>query len=187
MSERLNRQWRLIFLGMLSVVLSSCGSVPDGDDYLTHNPSFNLTEFFSGEVFAWGLVQNRSGKVVQRFRVQIQGEMQNKQLVLNERFFYDLGEGPEQRIWYLTPQSATRWTGKASDIIGHAEGILFGNALNWRYQMDLPVGERTFRVHFDDWMWAMDKNTLFNRTKIKKFGFTVAEVTIFMQKNHLSN
>ena len=48
--------------------------------------------------------------------------------------------------------------------------------------MDLPVGDNEYRVQFDDWMWAMDENTLMNRSDIKKFGLVMAEVTIFMQK-----
>jgi hypothetical protein len=48
--------------------------------------------------------------------------------------------------------------------------------------MDLPVGESSYRVKFEDWMWAFDENTLMNRSYIRKFGITFAEVTLFMQR-----
>jgi hypothetical protein len=48
--------------------------------------------------------------------------------------------------------------------------------------MDVPVGDSKYRLRFDDWMWAMNDGVLMNRSYMKKFGITVAEVTIFMQK-----
>ncbi|MEQ8493191.1 MAG: DUF3833 family protein, partial [Gammaproteobacteria bacterium] len=41
---------------------------------------------------------------------------------------------------------------------------------------------RSWRVAFDDWMWLVDERQLFNRSYIRKFGLTVAEVSIFMQR-----
>jgi len=54
--------------------------------------------------------------------------------------------------------------------------------MRWAYQMDLPVGDKTFQVTFDDWMFLMNDGVLVNRSYIKKFGITVAELTLFMQK-----
>jgi hypothetical protein len=48
--------------------------------------------------------------------------------------------------------------------------------------MDLNVDGSTYRVAFDDWFFAIDDNTLMNRSYIKKFGIVMAEVTIFMQR-----
>jgi len=47
----------------------------------------------------------------------------------------------------------------------------------------VPVDDKSYRLKFDDWMWAMDDgNVVINRSYLKKFGITVAEITIFMQK-----
>ena len=35
---------------------------------------------------------------------------------------------------------------------------------------------------FEDWIWAVDDQRIFNRSYIKKFGLVFAEVTIFMEK-----
>ena len=48
--------------------------------------------------------------------------------------------------------------------------------------MDLPVGDRTYRVRFDDWIFALDAQRIVNRSYLQKFGIDVAEVTIFMQR-----
>ncbi len=54
--------------------------------------------------------------------------------------------------------------------------------MRWNYVMDLPVDDTTYRIRFDDWMWVMNDGVLINRSYLKKFGITVSELTIFMQK-----
>ena len=54
--------------------------------------------------------------------------------------------------------------------------------MRWAYQMDLDVGDNTYRITFDDWMFLMNDGVLINRSYLKKFGITVAELTLFMQK-----
>ena len=179
---RQNKLNRTMALLTTVAVLSGCSSPAVEDQYLEQLPRLNLSEFFAGEVEAWGIVQNRSGQLVQRFTVDIVGTNDGPTLTLHETFSYMLGEGPETRVWEFTALGDGLYTGSANDIAGPANGQDFGNAFRWSYEMDLPVGDTEYRVQFDDWMWAMDENTLMNRSAIKKFGLVMAEVTIFMQK-----
>jgi hypothetical protein len=48
--------------------------------------------------------------------------------------------------------------------------------------MDIPVDDTLYEVSFEDWFWAIDDRRLFNRSYLQKFGFDVAEVTIFMER-----
>ena len=179
-SPRLPR-W-LAFMSALAV--TGCAS-PDieGPDYRAQAPEFDLVAFFDGSVKAWGLVQNRSSNVVQRFTVDIEGTLANGTLTLDETFEYGVGNGPEKRVWTITRDDTSgNWTGQASDILDSATGADYGNAFNWQYRMELPVGDSRYRVSFDDWFWAFDDLTLMNRSYITKFGITFAEVTIFMQR-----
>ena len=162
--------------------MSGCATSIDGERYRQQTPDLELKTFFEGEVKAWGIVQNRSGNVVQRFEVDITGTISGDTITLDETFRYGLGEGPEKRIWTITEVSPGVYEGSATDIPGPATGKAFGNALYWGYQMDLPVGDKEYTVKFEDWMWALDDDKLVNRSYIKKFGLVVAEVTIFMQK-----
>jgi hypothetical protein len=163
--------------------LGGCTAAIDGERYLETGPKMDLTSFFDGSVKAWGMVQNRSGDVVQRFVVDIRGEVNDEgQVVLNESFYYVVGEGAPERVWTLTPTGPANYEGQAPDVLGSASGRLWGNALNLKYEMVLPVGSSSYRVTFDDWMWAFDADTVINRSYIRKFGFVVAEVTMFMQK-----
>ncbi|TDF35459.1 DUF3833 domain-containing protein [Alteromonadaceae bacterium M269] len=167
---------------ILILFLTGCTVSVDGDSYRNIEPKFDLEKFFEGNVKAWGIVQNRRGKLVQRFEVDIIGEVNEGELTLDETFTYQVGEGVEKRIWKILPEAGGAYGGTASDIEGNAEGQVFGNAMFWGYEMDLPVDDTTYRVQFDDWIWAFDDKTIVNRSYIKKFGITMAEVTIFMQK-----
>jgi len=172
-------------LALLVVLLNGCATHSISDtNYLNQTPGLDIESFFDGDVRAWGIVQNRKGKIVQRFTVDISGSKQGDKLVLDETFHYAVGEGPAKRIWELQRKENGQWSGEAGDIVGSATGVEFGNAFNWHYQMELPMpgSSRKVTVLLDDWMWALDQNTLMNRSYIRKFGMTFAEVTIFMQR-----
>lgn len=169
-------------LGISLVGLSGCSVSVEGNDYKAVQPAFDLEQFFDGDVKAWGIVQNRSGEVVQRFIVDIAGKVEGDTLTLDEKFEYGVGEGPTERVWTIVKQSDNTFVGSATDIEGPAKGTSYGNAFNFHYEMDLPVDDTTYAVTFDDWFWAFDENTMMNRSYIRKFGIVMAEVTIFMQK-----
>jgi len=173
---------RIALFSLMAVLVSGCATSLDGPRYAGQTPPFDLFGFFDGTVDAWGIVQNRSGEVVQRFRVVIDGSVSGDSLTLDERFSYDLGDGVKERVWRIQRESDGSFTGGAGDILGSAEGDAFGNAFRWAYAMDLPVGDKTYRVRFEDWIFALDSRRIMNRSYIQKFGLDVAEVTIFMQR-----
>lgn len=144
-------------------------------------PALSPRAFFDGPIKAWGIIQDRSGKVTRRFDIDMKGSWKDDVGTLEEKFsFYD-GEKME-RTWTIKKMPDGTYQGTAGDIIGTAEGKAEGSAVQWKYVMDLPVGDTTYRITFDDWMFLMNDDVLVNRSYLKKFGFTVAELTIFMQK-----
>lgn len=167
---------------MLSSIAATtaCSSI-NGQDYLKAQPKFDLKNYFTGPIKAWGIVQDRSGKVIQQFDIQMLGTWNGNQGSLVEDFsFYD---GKKQRrIWTIIDRGDGTFEGRAEDILDTAKGFSFGNAGQWTYTMDVPVKDGYYRMHFDDWMWAMHDGVLMNRSYMKKFGITFAEITIFMQK-----
>jgi hypothetical protein len=174
---------RVLLVALLCLGLASgCATSLDGAAYRTQTPTFDLFGFFDGTVDAWGIVQNRRGEVVQRFTVVIEGRVDGERLVLDERFAYSLGEGVTERAWTIDRNVDEGFSGGAGDILGTATGNSYGNAFRWAYAMDLPVGDRSYRVRFEDWIFALDGQRILNRSYIRKFGLDVAEVTIFMQR-----
>ncbi len=162
------------------MALVGCGGI-QSKNYLDLEPRFDLQTYFSGKIKAWGIVQNRSGNVVNRFDVDIIGSWDGDVGTLEEDFYYYDGE-TQRRVWTIEKKGANSYEGRADDVLGVASSMVYGNAAQWSYSMDLPVDDTTYRVQFDDWMWLMNDGVLMNRSYIKKFGITMAEVTIFMQK-----
>jgi hypothetical protein len=88
----------------------------------------------------------------------------------------------QRRVWTLTPTGPGLWSGRADDVIGEALGEVAGNALRWRYRLNLPVDGSTYEVTFDDWMYLMDEDTLINRSSMSKAGIELGQVTLFFRR-----
>jgi len=161
-------------------MLSGC-SAHNLERYKDAKPEMDLKEYFTGPIKAWGLIQDRKGQVTRRFDVDMVGTWEGDVGTLEEDFKYYDGE-VQKRIWTIKKLPNGKYTGTAGDILGQADGELQGNAVRWAYRMDLPVGGKTYRLTFDDWMFLMNDGVLINRSYIKKFGITFAELTLFMQK-----
>ena len=87
-----------------------------------------------------------------------------------------------RRVWTITRLDERRYRGTAADVVGEAEGEAFGNALRWRYVMNLEVDGKTWAVDFDDWMYLMDDRVMLNRSVMSKFGVRLGEVTLSFSK-----
>ena len=79
------------------------------------------------------------------------------------------------------------WQGTAPGVIGVATGVEDGNRFNWKYTIDVPVPSadgttKTLRVTFDDWMWLLSDDRLFNRAYMKRFGVNIGDVSIRFEK-----
>ena len=165
---------------MLCTLLAACSQV-EVEDYRDQQPRLDLRQYFSGQTEAWGMFQDRSGKVIKRFHVLIDGRVEGSKLILDEQFTYSDGT-TQQRIWTLHEISPGQWRGTAADVVGEAIGEVAGNALRWRYDLLLPVDDSVYQVYFDDWMYLMDEQTLVNRSFMSKFGVELGQVTLFFRK-----
>lgn len=169
----------VLIMGILTL-LSGCAN-HQIDVYAGQTPPLDLKEYFTGPIKAWGIVQDRSGKVTQRFDVVMSGTWNGDTGTLQEYFKYYDGR-TQERTWTIKRIAAHAYEGSAGDIIGTATGQTSGNAMRWAYVMDLKVGDNNYHVTFDDWMFLMNDGVLINRSYLKKFGVTMAELTLFMQK-----
>lgn len=166
----------------LPVLLGAgCASAPSVSDYAAERPQLDLRRYFDGELVAHGIFTDRAGKVVRRFTVQMTGTWQGNQGTLDERFTYSDGK-TERRVWRLTDHGGGRYTGRADDVVGEAQGQAAGNALNWRYTLRLPVDDKVYEVQFDDWMYLVDERVMLNKARMSKFGIFLGEVTLSFQR-----
>ncbi|RUO22308.1 DUF3833 domain-containing protein [Aliidiomarina iranensis] len=164
-----------------AAVLFLAGCSAKIEDYRGDSPQLHLDEYFVGDIVAYGMVQDRSGKVTQRFRADIVGTWNGNEGELDEVFYWD--DGREQtRVWKITKTGPNSYEGTAGDVKGVANGTTAGNALHWVYQLEVPFRDGTIAVTLDDWMYLLDEDRLVNRTEMRKFGFRVGEITIYMEK-----
>ena len=154
------------FLILTFLFLTSCSSDMNINDFSNNKPKFKLEEYFNGKTEAWGMFHDRFGNLKRSFKVDIVGILDSDTLTLDEKFVYDDGE-KDTRIWTIKILGDDKYSGEASDVVGKAKGVASGNALNWRYKLNLKVKDSTIVVDFDDWMFLQDKGVLINRAEVK--------------------
>ena len=153
------------------------------DDYRDTTPTFSLKSYFDGELTAWGIVQDYSGKLTRRFCVDIIATWQGNSGQLHESFYFNDGTR-QTRIWNVNIAPDKSVTGTAGDVVGQASGQSQGSAFNWQYNLTVPIDGTEYDFAIDDWMYALDDKRMMNRSYMKKFGVTVAEFSIFFDKFH---
>jgi hypothetical protein len=160
--------------------LAACAS-PSVEQYAAEKPALDLRQYFNGPMTAHGVFTDRSGVVKRRFVVKLLGTWKGDEGVLEEDFVYSDG-ATERRVWRITHPGQGRYTGRADDVIGEAQGQASGNALRWAYTLRLPVDGKTYDVQFDDWMWLVDERVMINKATMSKFGIRLGEVTLSFTK-----
>jgi hypothetical protein len=169
----------ICLLGLM--ILTGCSSMKP-DDFAKSPQRFVLEEYFAGRTRAWGLYEDRFGTVKRQFVVDIDGSWDGSQLTLNEVFTFADGE-KSRRQWRIRKLPDGNYEGRADDVIGVAIGKVGGNALHWRYVLDLKISESsTMSVTFDDWMFLQPGGVLMNRARMSKFGIELGQVTISFMK-----
>lgn len=167
---------RTICALLVSLGLAGCGGVPV-ERYATQTPVLDLKQYFNGPVLGHGMFQDRGGEVIKRFVVRIDARWQGDTGTLDERFEWSDGT-TSRRVWTLKHLGDGRYSGRADDVVGEAQGEARGNALRWRYVLALPVGDNVYNVDFDDWMYLIDDRVMLNRSAMSKFGIHLGEVTL---------
>ncbi len=151
------------------------------DQFTAAQPTLKLEEYFLGDLKAWGMFHDRFGNLRRQFVVDIEGRLDGGELVLRESFVYDDGE-TQQRVWRIRALGDGRYEGRADDVVGVAAGTVRGNALNWTYRLDLKVGDGTWRVSLDDWMFLQSDGMMLNLATVSRWGFDIGMVTIAFRK-----
>ncbi len=165
----------------VALLLSSCASSFEPSMYAGEKPTLELTRYFNGVVDAWGMFQDRSGKIVKRFTVVMHCNWNGDTGILDEDFTYSDGT-KQKRVWTLKKTSETTFTGTAADVVGEAKGVISGNTLHWNYVLALPVDGKVINVDFDDLMVLMNDKIMLNRALMSKYGIALGSVTLSFTK-----
>lgn len=171
---------RHCLLAVCLIILTGCGSMKI-NDFAGKEPEFRPEVYFIGKTYAYGFFQDRFGTIRRQFTVEIDGYMEDGELVLDEHFVYDDGE-LDQRVWRLEIGPNGTYTGRAGDVIGVATGQIAGNALRFQYVFELPVGGSLWKVDVDDWMLQQTETVMLNKSTVSKFGVKLGEIFISFGK-----
>ena len=152
------------------------------EDFKGTEPTLNIEKYFEGSVEAWGLLQDRKGKVTRQFKADMFGKFENNILTLEEEFFWTDGE-KQMRVWKIKKIDEHNYIGTAPDVVGEAKGFSYGSAFKFEYDLMIPIKGKNIKISFDDWIFKQDDKVAINRAKLTKFGFKVGELTVFFRKN----
>ena len=172
----------LLIICVLFITNCSSNQSMKPEDFKDQKPRLIIEEYLSGNVKAWGILQNRSGKVTRQFSADLDGKWDGRQLILDEKFIWNDGE-IQNRQWQITKLDEHNYEGKAGDVVGTAKGYSYGPAFKFEYVLLVPVKGRKIKIKFDDWIFMQDEKVAINRATMTKFGFKVAELTVLFMKN----
>ena len=172
----------LLIISLFLITNCSNNSAMKPEDFKGKKPRLIIEEYLSGNVKAWGVLQNRSGKVTRQFSADLNGQWDGKQLILDEKFNWDDGE-IQTRQWRINKIDENNYEGTAGDVVGTAKGYSYGPVFKFEYVLLVPVKGKEIKITFDDWIFMQDERVAINRAKMTKFGIKVAELTVVFVKD----
>jgi hypothetical protein len=144
-------------------------------------PLFELTAFLEGRTRAWGVFEDRYGRVRRRVAVEMHGRWQDDTFVLDERFEYD-GDAVETRTWRIVPIGAGRFRATCPDCVGDAMGECTTDGVRMSYRFRLKLESREIVVTFDDRLYRVSDTMAVNRATMSKWGVKLGELSLFFQR-----
>ena len=171
----------LLLIFITTILLTGCASMKI-EDFNNTKPEFVPQEYFNGKLRAYGIVKDRSGKIIRSFKGEMIGSWDKNGVgTLDEFFVYDDGE-EMKRVWTLKPIENKKFIATADDIVGESPMIANGNTVMIDYIMRTPYKSSTIDLSVQDWLHLQDEKVIINHSKMKKFGFVVGELVITIIK-----
>ena len=181
MKQIINIKFFLLIVGLLFITSCSGKQSMKPEDFKDKQPRLIIEDYMSGSVKAWGILQNRSGKVTRQFSADLNGKWDGKQLILDEKFNWSDGE-VQTRQWKINKIDDHNYEGTAGDVVGIAKGYSYGPAFKFEYVLLVPIKGKEIKITFDDWIFMQDEKVAINKATMTKFGFKVAELTVVFVK-----
>ena len=174
---------KIISILLTTLLLTSCsGNNMKPIDFKDQKPRLIIEDYLSGNIKAWGILQNRSGKVTRQFSAELNGKWDGKQLILDEKFNWSDGE-IQKRQWQINKIDQHNYEGTAGDVVGTAKGYSYGPTFKFEYVLLVPVKGKNIKITFDDWIFQQDDKVAINKATMTKFGIKVAELTVLFLKD----
>lgn len=141
---------------------------------------FELTSFLEGRSSAWGVFEDRFGKVRRRFSVELVGRWLDGVFRLEESFTYE-DQTRETRVWLVVPRENGRFSATSDDCVGEAHGICDADQISMSYRFRLKLEARELHVDFEDRFYLIGDGIAVNRATMRKWGVKLGEVSLFFE------
>lgn len=164
-----------------------CGFIAqDAKDYIDESKTFDIREFLSGDLEAFGVACDYAKAVREVFYIDMNVVWNGNEGHLTEKMNYESGK-EEARTWDYKFQDAKNFTATGTNVVKTAIGKLDGNTAALEYGFITPYGFIKMRLSMDDRLFLIDNNTAVNRIFMKKFGMKVGEVIMIIKKKGGNN
>lgn len=144
---------------------------------IANRSAFDPTRFFLGPTQAWGIVEDRRGRLRRKFSMAIDGKWNGDAFELHEAYTFDDGE-KGTRVWRIDPGLNGHFTAVCDDCVTPAVGRYDADAIHMTYRFRLKVGQRTYDIDFDDRTHRMSDAIALNRATMRKWGIKVGELWV---------
>jgi hypothetical protein len=165
---------------MILLLLGGCSTM-SVTEYQDRTPELKPEEYFDGHVKAWGIFEDRNGKVSREFTGDFHGTWDGDKLVIDETLEYRDGT-VEERQWTFDKTGENTYDLRAESLSGERVAKTAGNAMHLKYSMAVDVDGSTWTLSSDDWMYRQDEKTVINRATLSWWWFKAGELTIVYRK-----
>lgn len=171
---------RFFVVFVAATSLSSCGSLKMFSskkvelplDYIDSSAKLNIRDFFNGEIEAFGIKQDESGKIINTMNIKINGKWDDTKGVIKQSFSYDDGT-KDSRIWLITLDSNGNFEAVGHDVTNAAKGRQIGNAAQSNYSLMLSGKNGKEEFSFEDKMYLIDDKSMIIISTFKKQGLKI--------------
>ena len=143
--------------------------------------SFDIPTYFNGKTRAYGVFQDRFGRIKRKLSVVMEGRWQDGCFILEEHFSYEDGR-TEDRTWTVTLHGDGRFSAESADSVGKGHGMAADDCIHMQYIFRLQMKNRILNVDFDDRLYKLDDKRVFNRAVMSKWGIRLGEVLLLFEK-----
>jgi hypothetical protein len=151
------------------------------EDRLFDDEPLDLLDYLDGRVEGFGIIEDRFGRLRQRFHVLMLGRRQGERLAIEEVLTYADGT-EERRHWALERGPDGRISGRADGISGPITGTPQGGQVVLDYTFPLPVAGRRIGVRVRDTFTRINGRVAVDRAILRKWGVKLAELTLVYEK-----
>lgn len=150
-------------------------------DYLHSFPIFDLRTHLNGALICEGCIYGPFGRVTTTFNAVFMAQWDGNVGTIDEVFEYSDGT-TQIRQWVITLGDDGAFTALADDVPGIGKGTQSGNAVLFRYPIQMPKDAGGVKLSAFDCMYLTPNGTVINRSEFRKFGIKLAELVATIRK-----